>query len=66
MRSRVHDTPPDQVWSNPAMGYSLEIYFSQSCVQGSFLPSLALDTLIRTSQSHGSISFAVIGLGVDL
>lgn len=48
------------------MGYSLEIYFSQSCVQGSFLPSLALDTLIRTSQSHGSISFAVIGLGVDL
>lgn len=59
-------SPPDQVRSNPAAGYSLEICFSQSCVQGSFLPSLALDTLIGTSQSHGSISFAVIGLGVGL
>lgn len=45
-------SPPDQVRSNPAAGYSLEICFSQSCVQGSFLPSLALDTLIGTSQSH--------------
>lgn len=59
-------SPLDQVQSNPALGYSLEICFSQSYVQGSFLPSTALDTWIGTSQSHGSISFAMIGLGVGL